>query len=196
VILVAAFGLSACAGEDGGTFFSLMPKRGLDLTGPANSPPEGYDKEFWIDKRGCTFINTRTGEWVPRVDDNGQQACDRSLSYDTGIAISNTHSTVPTPSEEVVSVNPVSGVVTRILPPEPIPPSFVQVGTFRNTAQGLKVRAQFQALGFPIVGAETTPPAGKALSVVLGPFTVKGALDDGVATAVAMGFDDAYSFSN
>lgn len=194
---MAVLSLSACAGDGGGgTFFSLMPAQGPDRTGPANLPPVDYDKEFWIDKRGCTFIKTRTGKWVPRIDDKGQKACDRSLSYDSGIAVSNSHSTVPTPDREVVSVNPVSGVVTRILPPQPIPPSFVQVGTFRNTAKGLKVRKQFQALGFPIVGGDTTPPAGKALSVVLGPFNVKGALDDGVATAVALGFDDAYSFSN
>lgn len=192
-IAVAALGLSGCAtGDAPFTFFSLFPTPAKDLAEPANLPPPGWDSEFWIDRRGCAYVATASGQWVPQLNLDRSRKCDRSLAWEP-IDFSREPQSVPTPSE---TVDPLTGVITRVLPPEPIPPSFVQVAYFSNVDNGLAARKRFVDLGFPVVGADSTPPPGRGLTLVLGPFVEKGLLQDGLNTAIEFGFEDAYTFQN
>lgn len=204
--LAAAAILTGCTTDEGQkiTFFSLLNTGGSGLDGPASLPPPGYDSEFWIDSRGCSFVRTGRAEnpWVPQVNNSRQPICDPDLALDTDDAppseppmIGTIIGPTATPGVGTV-IDPVTGLKTEIIPPQPIPPSFVQVARFSETANGLVVRKQFADLGFPIVGADVNPPAGTAMSVVLGPFTVQSALDDALNVAKDRGFSDAFTFRN
>lgn len=191
--LVTAFGLTACSsGSEPVTFFSILPQSKRDLAAPANLPPPGWDSEFWIDKRGCTYVRTETGQWVPQLNLDRTRKCDRALAWEP-VDFSQEPTSLPTPME---SVDPVTGVVTRVLPPKIIPDSYVQVGFFADRAAGLAARQRFLDLGFPVVGSDTPAPEGKGITLVLGPFTEEGLLKDGLTTAVAFGHTDAYTFRN
>lgn len=174
------------------TFFSLLPPSSFDLAAPANLPPEGYDSEFWVDRRGCTYVATAAGEWVPQLNVDRSRKCDPSLAWEP-VDPGPQPVSIPVPSE---TVDPATGIVTRVLPPKPIPPSFVQVAFIADRANGLATRQRFLDLGFPVVGADQTPPQGKGVTIVLGPFTEAGLLGDGLNTAREMGFPDAYTFQN
>ena len=193
ILSISVVSLGGCATEDRPiTFFSLLPPPAKDLAGPANLPPDGWESEFWVDRRGCAFVATQSGEWVPQLNLNRTRKCDPSLAWEP-IDFSNQPQSEPTPSE---SVDPITGVITRVLPPKPIPPSFVQVAFFENHESGLAVRQRFIDLGFPVVGSDTTPTEGKGVTLVLGPFTEAGLLQDGLDTARDFGFDDADTFQN
>ncbi len=191
-VLLAA--LSACTDNQGRplTFFSILPTSPMEMTGPVNQPPAGWKSEFWIDRNGCTFVATESGDWVPQLNLDRTRKCDPDLAW-VPIDFSKEPTSFPTPSE---SVDPVTGVVTRILPPQPIPPSFVQVAYFDERTNGMAARKQFIDMGFPVVGADATPPKGSSMSLVLGPFTEAGLLEDGLETSIQLGYEDAYTFQN
>ena len=185
--------LSGCAtGDAPFTFFSLLPPPARDLAAPANLPPPGWTSEFWVDRRGCAFVATLSGQWVPQLNLNRTRKCDPELAWEP-VDFTQEPQSIPTPSE---TVDPVTGVITRVLPPRPVSPSFVQVAFFDDRNNGLAARKRFVDLGFPVVGADTTPPDGTGITLVLGPFTEAGLLQDGLNTARDFGFVDAYSFQN
>ena len=191
--LALATGVTGCTtGPDPITFFSILPQSKRDIAEPANLPPAGWDSEFWIDKRGCTYVRTETGQWVPQLNLDRTRKCDRSLAWEP-VDFSKEPSSLPTPSE---SVDPETGVITRVLPPKAIPRSYVQVGFFADRDAGLAARQRFIDLGFPVVGADTPSPEGKGITIVLGPFNEEGLLNDGLLTAIALGHTDAYTFQN
>ena len=186
--------LSACTGTgEKITFFSLLPPSDRDIVGPADLPPEEYSSEFWIDRKGCTFIRTEQG-WVPQMTNKRTRLCDPDLAKSNREPIF--VNVPPEGSDPMVTIDPETGITERILLPAEIPESYVQVGFYEDAANGLRVRDQFAAMGFPIVGGETLPPAGKAMAVVLGPFVDDGALGDALNVAQSLGYQDAYSFQN
>lgn len=191
----ATLALAGCADEpEKVTFFSLFPPSDRDIRGPANQPPPGYEGEFWVDRDGCSFIRTDTDQWVPRMNINRTLICDERAA--ALAAKPETIDIATSPEIPPISIDPETGIVTEVLPGQPIPPSFVQVGLYDDVTNGLSVRNRFQKMGFPIVGGDIEPPAGKPMAVVLGPFDEQGFLDDAVSTAKSMGFSDAYTFQN
>lgn len=193
--IVVGLVLSGCT-ETGEvpTFFSLLPESGMRLNAPANLPHEGFEGDFWIDRKGCTFIRTGSGQWVPRVDESGRQFCDPDQAYELPDNLATKNPNVP--DEDIVRTDPRTGIVTTIMAPRAIPTSYVRVAVFDTAEDGRKVQTRFREQGFPVVGYDKTPPAGKALTVVLGPFTVESALADALETAQKQGYPDAYTFAN
>ena len=200
-VTCALLGLAALAGCDRigqlPTAFSMLPPSGFEVRAPANLPPESFAGEFWVDKRGCEYIRTARGDWAPRFGNNGKAFCNADLQGVTGDprASAAPLQTGPKPGE-VLSVDPNTGAVLRVAAPQIIPPSYVNVATFTRTANGIAARKAFAELGFPIVGAGTAPPAGRAVTVVLGPFTEKDALDDALNVARSLGYENATTYSN
>lgn len=197
--------LSACTAPNGQkvTFFSLMKVNEPGMDGPSSLPPPGYDSEFWVDSKGCSFIRTGgdTTQWVPQVNIQRKPVCDPNLAIDAQAMAA----PAPLPAQNATAttqplvgtvIDPNTGLKTEILPPRIIPESYVQVGAFAEQANGLATRERFAVMGFPIVGGGVTPPPGVAMNVVLGPFTVESALGDALATARGMGFADAFTFRN
>ena len=197
VAALAVAGLSACTDANGRkiTFFSLL-EQDPGLTGPSSLPPAGYSSDIWIDNRGCSFVRTGTDtvRWVPQVDSSRKPICDPSLAVDIAPAPQIQSPTTALPGVGTV-IDPETGLKTEILPPKQIPPSYVQVGAFADRTNGIATRKRFTDMGFPVVGTEN-PPAGTAVNVVLGPFTVQSALDDAVMMAKSLGFSDAFTYQN
>jgi len=176
------------------TFFSLLPPSDRDIRGPANLPPPDYTSDEWVDRDGCLFLRTDGGEWVPRMNINRTLICDKEAT--TSIAAKQNIEINTSPGIPPISIDPETGVVTEVMPAKTVPPSFVQVGLYDDVTQGLSVREQFSSMGFPIVGGDVTPPEGKPMAVVLGPFNDEGFLGDALSTAQSMGYSDAYSYLN
>jgi len=84
--------------------------------------------------------------------------------------------------------------LTEILAPVNIRQSYVEVGTFDDYVAGVAAWQELAGLGFPMLGGETLPEPGRPVKIVLGPFMVKSALDDALATAIERGHDDAFSY--
>lgn len=185
--------LAGCVSGEAAFRASSGPLAGRPAySGPMNLPPPGYTSEFWIDRRGCTFVATGSGEWVPQLNLDRTPKCDRTLAWEPE-DIGPQPVSVPVPSE---FVDPVTGVRTVVMAPVPIAPSYVQVGHFLDREKGLAARSRFLSMGFPVVGGDGDPPPGPGLSLVLGPFTEAGLLGDGLDTARALGFTGAFSFEN
>lgn len=178
--------LAACSSPDGGkrTFFSLLPTSERTPAPPANVPPPGFDGEFWVDREGCTYMRTGKGEWVPRMNIDRSRVCDPSLAS----------------SAELVANDAALGNLSGIAEPadfpapEIIPESFVQVGRYAEPTNAASVRKQFADMGFLIFDESTALPDQGVSSVVLGPYTEQGFLNDALKTAQQMGFEDAYIF--
>lgn len=198
-VIMSGMLLAALPGCDGGaekfTFFSLLPPSTRDIRAPANLPPEGYSSEFWVDRRGCEYLRAGNGSWIPRFGNDGRAMCSADFRGITGSERRPQREVRPEPGE-VVSVNSATGAVTRIADPVEIPPSYVNVATFRQTQNGLAARKIFAEMGFPIVGANRTPRPGQTIRVVLGPFMEQDALDDALRTAQSMGYRSAAAFRN
>ena len=188
--------VSGCVNEkDKVTFFSLFPPSSRDIVTPANLPPENFEGEFWVDQNGCSYIKTDSGSWVPRMNLDRTRMCDPSL-IPSAVEMASTPRDLSQSATPQVSVDPETGVVSTVRPSEQIQPTYVQVGTYGDTAAGLAVREKFASLGFPVVGRDKTPPEGRALAVVLGPYTDSGFLEDALETAKSLGHNDAYVFQN
>ena len=197
LVAMATAVLAACTGPNFG-LTSFLPQGGRVFPTPTNIPPSSFVGDFWIDSMGCEFVRTGSGRWVPRIGTDGNAFCNADNSYDLADlaplpGASNAPELAP---GTIVDVDESTGTVTRIAPVQPIPPSFVDIGTFADQAAGLAARRQFAGLGFPIVGSDQTPPPGAALSVVLGPFTDQGALEDGLRMAQSLGYANASTFQN
>ena len=177
------------------TFFSLLPTGGADMTPASNLPPEDFEGEFWVDKNGCSYIRTGLGEWVPRMNFDRTRMCDPSLRSSASTVATELERPIVSPIE-TVSIDPDTGQVSEVRPELVIPPTYVQVGVYSNREAGMAVREKFTSLGFPIVGKNLTPPTGRPLTVVLGPYTDAGFLEDAVDTAKSLGHADAYTFQN
>ncbi len=192
-----ALTLAACANEeDKVTFFSLLPTSDREIVPPANLPPEGFEGEFWVDAEGCSYIRTGTGQWVPRMNGDRTRMCDPTLKQSAEEVAAALNAAPASVIENSISVDPDTGEVSEVRPALVIPKTYVQVGTFSDQAAGLAVREKFANLGFPIVGKNLTPPEGSALTVVLGPYTDSGFLEDALDTAKSLGHNDAYVFQN
>lgn len=178
------------------TAFSLLPPSGYEIREPANLPPDGYAGEFWVDRNGCEFIRTKSGGWIPRFGNDGKAFCNDDLKGVTGRTPQTSAAQSGPQPGEIVQVDNRTGAITRVAAPSTIPPSYVNVATFSRTQNGIAARKAFADLGFPIVGAGTTPAPGRAVSVVLGPFTVQDALDDALNVARALGYEGATTYSN
>lgn len=166
--------LGACASEEKITFFSLLPPSSKDIVDPVNLPPDDFAGEFWIDRDGCTFIRTGSGEWVPQMNLDRTRVCDSSLRADAkemADTLAESSDALPIPSQE-------------------IPRSYVQVGLYKSLANRKAVRETFAKMGFPIFGDESNR------AVVLGPYFDQGFLDDALNTARAEGHGDAFVFEN
>ena len=200
-ILAALLGLTALSGCEAignlPTAFDLLPNSSYEIRDPANLPPEGYAGEFWVDARGCEFIRTAQGDWVPRFGNDGKAFCTEDFQGVTGRGPASLRPEEdPLKPGDILEMDARSGAITRVAAPQIIPPSYVNVATFTRTENGIAARQAFADLGFPIVGANVTPPPGRAVSVVLGPFTVQDALDDALNIARSLGYQDATTFSN
>ncbi len=189
---------AGCADEaDKVTFFSLLPASPREIVDPANVPPENFAGDFWVDTNGCSFIRTASGTWVPRMRLDRTRFCDPALAKTAqDVAVDLASAPQPSVIQTSVSIDPDTGQVSEIRPELVIPPTFVQVGSYQDTAAGLAVREKFANLGFPIVGKDLSPPNGRALTVVLGPYTDSGFLEDALDTAKSLGHNDAYVFQN
>ena len=195
-LIVVALAVTGCANEeDKVTFFSLFPPSNRDIVTPANLPPSNFEGEFWVDREGCSYIKTGTGEWVPRMNLDRTRMCDPSLVPEAQ-ALAAAPQSAFEPAEETIGIDPDTGEISKVRPNLKISPTYVQVGTFSETAAGLAVREKFVNLGFPVVGKDTTPPDGRALTVVLGPYQDSGFLEDALETAKSLGHNDAYVFQN
>lgn|GEM_PF-3566425 len=196
LISALALGLTGCANEeDKVTFFSLFPPSDREIIAPSNLPPPNFQGEFWVDQQGCSYIRTDTGAWVPRMNLDRTRMCDRSLVPQARQLASAPQSAFE-PAQETIGVDPDTGQVSKVRPNLKIPPTYVQVDSFSDTAAGLAVREKFVNLGFPVVGKDQTPPDGRALTVVLGPYQDSGFLEDALDTAKSLGHNDAYVFQN
>ena len=193
---VLVLALSGCADEEEKvTFFSLFPPSEREIVTPANLPPPNFDGEFWVDQQGCSFIKTGTGEWVPRMNLDRTRMCDETIVRQAQELAAAPQSAFE-PVEERIGVDPNTGQISQVRPNLKIPSTYVQVGSFADTAAGLAVREKFVNLGFPVVGKDITPPDGRALTVVLGPYQDSGFLEDALDTAKSLGHNDAYVFQN
>lgn len=194
-LCVAAFALMGCVNEpEKVTFFSLLPPSNKDIRGPANQPPPDYAGDEWVDRDGCIFLRTDGGKWVPRMNINRTLICDKDAAETA--AVNQSIEINASPDLPPISIDPETGIVTEVIAGTPVPPSFVQVGLYDNVAEGLAVRERFSSMGFPIVGGDVTPPDGRPMAVVLGPFNDEGFLNDALSTSKSLGFPDAYSFLN
>lgn len=193
---IVLFALTGCVNEtDKVTFFSLFPPSDREIVTPANLPPANFNGEFWVDRQGCSYIKTGNGEWVPRMNLDRTRMCDSSLVGDAQ-ALASAPQSAFEPVEETIGIDPNTGQISQVRPNLKIPPTYVQVDTFSDTAAGLAVREKFVGLGFPVVGKNQTPPEGRALTVVLGPYEDSGFLEDALDTAKSLGHNDAYVFQN
>lgn len=194
-LFLAVSVLMGCANEpEKVTFFSLLPPSDRDIRGPANQPPPDYAGEEWVDRDGCLFLKTDGGEWVPRMNIDRTLICDREAT--ASIAANNNIEINTSPDIPPISIDPETGIITEVMPANTVPPSFVQVGLYEDVSEGLLVRERFSSMGFPIVGGDFTPPSGKPMAVVLGPFRDEGFLGDALSTAQSMGYAEAYSYLN
>lgn len=195
--LCACLCIAGCTreGERPFTFFSLLTDPVRDVREPQNLPPTSFDGEFWVDARGCEFVRTGQADWVPRIGDGGKPMCDEALAYNVERPRQPRSATVAAPGT-VVAVDPRTGAVTRVAPVASIPPTYVEVETFAEQEEGLIARKAFADLGYPIVGGDSVPPPGRALSVVLGPFNVQDALDDAISMAASLGYPNVNVFQN
>ncbi len=182
-------------GEDKVTFFSLLPPSSRDIVQPANLPPDNFDGEFWVDRNGCSYIKTGNGQWVPRMNLDRTRMCDPSL---VPSAIQMAESLAGLAPEAAASVGGDAEIaeVSEVRPSQTIPPTYVQVGSYSDTGVGLGVREKFASMGFPVVGQDQAPPEGRAITVVLGPYSDSGFLEDALETAKSLGHNDAYVFQN
>lgn len=182
--------VSGCSQQlEGFTLFDLLGRTGSALKGPANLPPSNYEGEYWVDRKGCIFIRTGEAEWLPQVDNDRKPICDASQA---GEVIAEPEPRAPTTPS--VSIDPETGLRTEILAPVNIRQSYVEVGTFDDYVAGVAAWQELAGLGFPMLGGETLPEPGRPVKIVLGPFMVKSALDDALATAIERGHDDAFSY--
>lgn len=194
--LLLALALPACVNEkDKVTFFSLFPPSTKEIAAPANLPPENFQGEFWVDRQGCSYIRTASGEWVPRMNLDRTRMCDASV-VPSAIALASTPESGFETASQAISVDPKTGQISQVRPELKIPTTYVQVGSYSETSAGLAVREKFASLGFPVVGRDTEPPEGRAITVVLGPYQDSGFLEDALDTAKSLGHNDAYVFQN
>ena len=196
IVSLLVLTVSGCADEEEKvTFFSLFPPSDREIVTPANLPPANFDGEFWVDRQGCSFIRTGNGEWVPRMNLDRTRMCDRSVVSEAQQLAAAPDSAFE-PVEQRIGIDPNTGQISQVRPNLKIPSTYVQVGSFSETAAGLAVRQKFVNLGFPVVGKDQTPPQGRALTVVLGPYQDSGFLEDALETAKSLGHNDAYVFQN
>ncbi len=197
LIAASALILSGCANEkDKVTFFSLLPEADRGSMVPVNLPPQNFPGEFWVDRQGCSFIKTDSGQWVPRMNLDRTRMCDADLVTSARKLASTPESGFNAPAKPRIGVDPKTGLTSEIRPEFKIPATYVSVGTYSNGAAGIAVREKFANLGFPIVGRDQTPTPGRALAVVLGPYTDSGFLEDALETAKSLGHNEAYVFQN
>lgn len=182
--------LAGCSGNlSKFTMFDLIAPRKSAFATPENLPPADYQGEFWVDTKGCIFIRTGNDEWLPQVDTARKPICDPSRP---GQAVGDQPSTAVDPTPRVI-VDPETGFRTEILAPVSIAKTYVHVAQFDPDKIEL-ARGYFAALGYPVFNRDKTPPSDRASSLVLGPFTVKGALDDALEVTTKLGYADAYAF--
>jgi len=167
LIAASALILAGCADEeDKVTFFSLLPDTKRDIVAPANLPPANFQGEFWVDRQGCNYIKTGSGQWVPRMNLDRTRMCDPSLVPSASALAATPESGFEAPPQQPISIDPNTGQVSEERPEFKIPATYVQVGTYSQSDAGLAVREKFATLGFPIVGRDKLPPEGRALTVV------------------------------
>ncbi len=152
-------------------------------------PPADYEGEFWVDTKGCIFIRTGQDEWLPQVDTARKPICDPNRP---GEAVNTQPSTALDPTPRVI-LDPETGMRTEILAPVNIAKTFVHVAQFDPDKIEL-AQGYFAALGYPVFGRDKTPPQDRASSLVLGPFTIKSALEDALEVSTKLGYSEAYAF--
>lgn len=193
ILSLAVLGCSQ--GEDKVTFFSILPPSPRDIVPPANLPPANFEGEFWVDRNGCSYIQTGNGQWVPRMNLDRTRMCDLSL-VPSALQMEESVAGIRAEALPTSDVDPKVDDVSELRASQNISPTYVQVGSYSDTSAGLAVREKFTSLGFPVVGGDKTPPEGRALTVVLGPYSDSGFLEDALETAKSLGHNDAYVFQN